>query len=60
MGSDSIDIWVTDNAFMESFFHSMEAEVIHGCKFSEDNEMLSVIRRYIPFYNRSRDRKSVV
>ena len=50
---------VTDNAFMESFFHSMKAEVIHGCKFSEDNEMLSVIRSYIPFYNRSRIHSSL-
>ena len=50
---------VTDNAFMESFFHSMKADVIHGCKFSEDNEMLSAIRRYIPFYNRSRIHSSL-
>ncbi len=50
---------VTDNAFMESFFHSMKADVIHGCKFSEDNEMLSVIRSYIPFYNRSRIHSSL-
>ena len=50
---------VTDNAFMESFFHSMKADVIHGCKFSEDNEMLSVIRRYIPFYNHSRMHSSL-
>lgn len=45
---------VTDNAFMESFFHSMKAEAIHGCKFSEDDEMLAVLRSYIPFYNHSR------
>jgi len=45
---------VTDNAFMESFFHSMKSETIHVCSFSEDNQMLSVLRSYIPFYNRSR------
>jgi hypothetical protein len=45
---------VTDNAFMESFFHSMKSETIHGCTFSEDDQMLSVLRSYIPFYNRSR------
>jgi putative transposase len=50
---------VTDNAFMESFFHSMKADVIHGNKFSEDKEMLSVIRSYIPFYNHSRMHSSL-
>ncbi len=50
---------VTDNAFMESFFHSMKADVIHGCKFNEDNEMLSVIRSYMPFYNHSRMHSSL-
>ena len=50
---------VTDNAFMESFFHSMKADVVHGCKFSEDDAMLSVIRSYIPFYNHSRMHSSL-
>ena len=45
---------VTDNAFMESFFHSMKSETIHGCSFTEDDQILSVLRSYIPFYNRSR------
>jgi len=42
---------VTDNAFMESFFHSMKAEAIHGRSFGDDQELLSVLRSYIPFYN---------
>jgi len=50
---------VTDNAFMESFFHSMKAEVIHGRVFDEDGQMLSVLRSYIPFYNRSRMHSSL-
>ncbi len=50
---------VTDNAFMESFFHSMKSETIHGCTFSEDNQMLSVLRSYIPFYNHSRIHSSL-
>ena len=50
---------VTDNAFMESFFHSMKSGAIHGCKFSEDEQMLSVLRSYIPFYNRSRMHSSL-
>lgn len=50
---------VTDNAFMESFFHSMKAESIHGRTFNEDSELLSVLRSYIPFYNRSRIHSSL-
>jgi transposase InsO family protein len=50
---------VTDNAFMESFFHSMKTESIHGRTFNEDGELLSVLRSYIPFYNRSRIHSSL-
>lgn len=50
---------VTDNAFMESFFHSMKADVIHGNTFNEDSQMLSVLRSYIPFYNHRRIHSSL-
>ena len=50
---------VTDNAFIESFFHSMKADVIHGNTFSEDNQLLSVLRSYFPFYNHSRMHSSL-
>lgn len=50
---------VTDNAFMETFFHSMKTESIHGRTFNEDGELLSVLRSYIPFYNRSRIHSSL-
>ena len=50
---------VTDNAFMESFFHSMKADVIHGNTFSEDGQLLTVLRSYIPFYNHSRMHSSL-
>ncbi len=45
---------VTDNAFVESFFHSLKTESIHGRTFNEDGELLSVLHSYLPFYNRSR------
>lgn len=45
---------MTDNAFMESFFHSMKSDVIHGRKFKSDEQLRSVIRNYIPFYNGQR------
>lgn len=50
---------VTDNAFIESFFHSMKAETIYGHRFDIDAEMLSALRSYIPFYNRSRIHSSL-
>jgi transposase InsO family protein len=50
---------LTDNAFIESFFHSMKSEAIHGSTFAEDHEMLNALRSYIPFYNRSRIHSSL-
>jgi transposase InsO family protein len=50
---------VTDNAFMESFFHSMKADVIHGNTFTEDGQLLTVLRSYFPFYNHSRMHSSL-
>lgn len=45
---------LNDNAHMESFFHSLKAEVIHGKTFAQDDEVRSEIRSYIPFYNQVR------
>ena len=45
---------MTDNAFMESFFHTMKAECIHGVKFADDQAISSHIWSYIPFYNSKR------
>ena len=45
---------VTDNAFIESFFHSMKAEVFHGLRFDHDHEVRSVLQGYLPFYNQAR------
>lgn len=45
---------MTDNSFMESFFHTMKAECIHGEKFTDDQEISSQIWSYIPFYNSKR------
>lgn len=45
---------VTDNAFIESFFHSMKSEVFHGYTFTEDREVRQTLHRYLPFYNRDR------
>jgi transposase InsO family protein len=45
---------MTDNAFIESFFHSMKADIFHGCKFERDQVVRSVLKDYLPFYNRAR------
>jgi len=45
---------VADNAFIESFFHSMKSETFHGFRFDHDSEVRSVLESYLPFYNRDR------
>ena len=45
---------LNDNAFMESFFHSMKAEAIDGRVFDDDLTLHSVVRQYIHRYNRTR------
>lgn len=42
---------LADNAHMESFFHSMKADVIHGQTIDGEAQAAKVIRGYIPFYN---------
>lgn len=45
---------LTDNAFMESFWHSMKSEVIHTLTFNSDAALIEVIGRYLRRYNRRR------
>lgn len=45
---------VTDNAFIESFFHTMKADVFHGMHFDDDAAVRSVLKDYLPFYNSAR------
>lgn len=42
---------MTDNAHMESFYHSMKSDVVHGVTFKTDRDIEATVRRYIPFYN---------
>ena len=45
----------TDNAHMESFFHSMKAELIRGRKFQSEHELRYSLNSYInQFYNHKR------
>jgi len=50
---------MTDNATMESFFHSMKAEGIHGARFANGQALSNNIRSYIPFYNSKRTHSSL-
>jgi putative transposase len=45
---------VTDNAYRESFFHSMKSETVHGRTFEADQQIEEALRAYIPFYNSTR------
>ena len=45
---------MNDNAHMESFFHSMKTESLHGMTFETDRELRSALRSYIAFYNAER------
>jgi putative transposase len=43
-----------DNAHMESFFHSMKAEDLHGRRFDNDEQLSLALRSYIEFCNQLR------
>ena len=42
---------ITDNAFMESFFHSMKSDTIDGFTFTTATELGQLLRSYMPYYN---------
>jgi putative transposase len=45
---------MTDNAMMESFFHSMKAEGVHGRTFPDPQRLDQHVNHYMPFYNGQR------
>jgi putative transposase len=44
----------TDNAHMESCFHSFKSDVIHGKRFHSELRLRETIRSYVAYYNRIR------
>jgi putative transposase len=42
---------ITDNAHMESFFHSMKSDAVHGVTFAHEAELAHRLQSYIPYYN---------
>lgn len=45
---------LNDNARMESFFHSLKAEGVHGTRFTNDGSLRAFLTSYIQFYNGQR------
>lgn len=45
---------IGDNAFVESFFHSMKAEAIHARTFLRESSLREAVGRYIRRYNLTR------
>jgi transposase InsO family protein len=43
-----------ENAHMESFFHSLKADLIHGRAFQSVAELRGQLRRYLRYYNYTR------
>ena len=50
----------TDNAAMESFFHTIESELVHQTVFENEIEAVANIMEYISFYNRERLHSSLI
>ena len=50
---------MNDNAYMESFFHNLKAERIHGNEYRSDDTLRGVITEYIGFYNNRRLHSSI-
>ena len=45
---------MNDNVHIESFFHSMKSDIVHGLHFDHDHEITRELRDYMPFYNNKR------
>lgn len=43
-----------ENAHMESFFHSLKADVIHGRRFQTVSELRRQLHQYVRYYNHQR------
>ncbi|HYC48420.1 MAG TPA: integrase core domain-containing protein [Burkholderiales bacterium] len=42
---------MNDNVHIESFFHSMKSDVVHGVRFNHDREITAELDSYMPCYN---------
>ena len=44
----------SDNAHMESFFHTLKAELTRGVVFADERQLRTAIRSYMHYYNTTR------
>lgn len=45
---------MNDNVHIESFFHSMKSDIVHGVRFDHDRDITAALSNYMPFYNQRR------
>ena len=45
---------MNDNAFMESFFHSLKSDIYHGIALETEAQLNHRLKSYFPFYNQQR------
>ena len=55
----SMNARMNDNAHMESFYHSMKSDVVHGVAFEDERQLSQAVREYIRFYNERRLHSSI-
>ena len=48
-----------DNAHIESFFHSLKAELTRGVTFATEHTLRGALQRYIRYYNGERRHSSL-
>jgi putative transposase len=36
---------------LESFFHSMKSDTVHGLRVAQEPDLKQLLRSYIPYYN---------
>jgi transposase InsO family protein len=44
----------SENAHLESFFHSLKADMVHGVRCTTDAELRHDVQRYVRYYNHQR------
>lgn len=49
----------SDNAHMESFFHSLKAELIRGVAFTDERQLRIALTHYMRYYNTTRIHSSL-
>jgi len=43
-----------DNAHLESFFHSLKAELTRGVTFTDEKQLRTALQQYMHYYNTTR------